>query len=155
MRIRLSHSNVVKKMWGWGFANMLTFASMQHPYLVCILFGNAIPTFFYIFNVFIFLCIYIPAFVHRHAGTALAFITAVLVWHTSKKLVMHHRVMQFQILYFEMHFDTRVLARLFQRALYPLRALMCPLGLPQNKQFALWLHLKTNIFLTATWTTWT
>ena len=29
----------VKKMQGWGFANMLTFAFMHHPYLVCILFG--------------------------------------------------------------------------------------------------------------------
>ena len=39
---------------------------------------------------------------------------------------------------------------LFQRALCPLGALMCPLGLPQNQQCALWLHLKTIIFLTAT-----
>ena len=47
---------------------------------------------------------------------------------------------------------SRVLLGLFQRALCLLGALMCPLGLPQNKQCALWLHLKTNIFLTATWT---
>ena len=33
---------------------------------------------------------------------------------------------------------------LFQRALCHLGALMCPLGLPQKKQSALWLHLKTN-----------
>ena len=34
--------------------------------------------------------------------------------------------------------------------LCPLGPLMCPLGLPQNQQCALWFHLKTNIFLTAT-----
>ena len=44
---------------------------------------------------------------------------------------------------------------LFQKALCPLVPLMCPLGLPKNQYCALWLHLKTNIFLTPTWTTWT
>ena len=47
---------------------------------------------------------------------------------------------------------------LLQRALCPWGgggSLTCPLGLPQKKQCALWLHLKTNIFLTVTWTTWT
>ena len=29
----------VKTMQGWGFANMLTFAFVHYPYLVCILFG--------------------------------------------------------------------------------------------------------------------
>ena len=43
-----------KKMWGWGFANMFTFAFMHHPY-VCLLFGMPSLHFFYIFNVFIFL----------------------------------------------------------------------------------------------------
>ena len=46
--------------------------------------------------------------------------------------------------------EARFSLALFQRALCPLGALMCPLGLPQKKQCALWLHLKTNIFLTAT-----
>ena len=33
---------------------------------------------------------------------------------------------------------------LFQRALRPLGALMCPLGLPPNKQCALWLRAPQN-----------
>ena len=43
----------------------------------------------------------------------------------------------------------------FPKGTVPFGAPNCPLGLPQNQQCALWLHLKTNIFLIATWTTWT
>ena len=42
-----------------GFANTLTFAFMHHPYLACLhTFWHAIPTSFYIFNVFYFLVVW-------------------------------------------------------------------------------------------------
>ena len=47
----------VEKMQGWGFANMLTFAFMHHPYLVGILFG--MPSLHLLtFLMFLFSCFY-------------------------------------------------------------------------------------------------
>ena len=41
----------VKKMYRWGFAYMLNFAFMHHPYLVCIAFGMPSLHFSCIFDV--------------------------------------------------------------------------------------------------------
>ena len=40
------------------YCNMLTFAFMHHSYFVCIPFSMPFPTSFYIFNVFIYSCLY-------------------------------------------------------------------------------------------------
>ena len=44
----------VKKMQGWNFANMLTYAFLHHPYLVCKLFGMPSLHLFTFFIVFLF-----------------------------------------------------------------------------------------------------
>ena len=62
------HLHSYKGEKGWGFAKTLTFAFMDHPYLVCILFGMPSLHLFYIFNVFYFLVIlYIKVFLKQNA----------------------------------------------------------------------------------------
>ena len=51
---------IVKKMQGQGFAYMLTFAFMHHPYLVCILFGMPSLHLFTFLMFFIFFIITYP-----------------------------------------------------------------------------------------------
>ena len=48
---------------------------------------------------------------------------------------------------------SRVLTRPFPKGTVPFGSSIVPFGsATKEKQHALWLHLKTNIFLTATWT---
>ena len=62
------------------------------------------------------------------------------------------------VLCFACSCTARIKKKTFPKGTVPFEASNVPfgasLGLPQKKQCALWFHLKTNIFLTATWTAW-